>query len=158
MVYRTLATNVVIGINGITRQIILYDRQTGSNTLVSASRVTGGPADDHSMRASFSSDGQTLFIQSWASDLVPGDFNHSGDVLARTILTAAILPPVTPGQGPRLYWPFVPGDSSSVQFKNSLTDPNWQDLPGSITNIGVKDWAQDLAPATSGRFYRIISY
>lgn len=156
--YRTLATNVVNGATGITWQIVLYDRQTGSNTLVSASRFNGGPADDHSLRANFSPDGQTLLIQSWASDLVANDFNHSGDVLARTILTAVILPSVTPGQGPWLYWPFVPGNNYRVQFKNHLADPLWQNLPGSITNIGVKAWLQDITPAGPERFYRVISF
>ena len=52
------------------------------NTLASVNRFTGGPGDDHSMRANFSADGQTLLMQSWASDVVPGDFNRGGDVLA----------------------------------------------------------------------------
>jgi hypothetical protein len=156
--FRTLATNAVTGVSGITRQIVLYDRQTGSNSLVSASRFTSGAADDHSLRANFSADGQTLLIQSWASGLAAGDFNHSGDVFARTILTAVILPPATPGQGPWLYWPFVPGNNYRVQFKNNLADPVWQNLPGSLTNIGVKAWLQDTTPATPERFYRVILF
>lgn len=156
--FRTLATNIVPGVSGITRQIVLYDQLTGSNTLVSASRFTGGPADDYSTRASFSPDGQTLLIQSWASDLMGGDFNRSGDVLARAIFTAVILPSAAPGEGPWLYWPFVPGNNYRVQFKNSLEDPLWQDLPGSITNLGVKAWLQDATSANPQRFYRIISF
>lgn len=156
--FRTLATDVVTGASGITRQIVLYDRQTGSNTLVSASRFTGGPADDHSMRANFSADGQTLLMQSWASDLVPGDFNQSGDVFAYTIFMAVILPPAAPGQGPWIFWPFVPGNNYRVEFKNNLADPSWQALPGSITNTGVKAWLQDSTPASSERFYRVISF
>lgn len=156
--FRTMATNIVPGISGLTRQIVLYDRQTGSNSLVSVSRFTGGPADDHSMRASFSADGQTLLIQSWASDLVAGDFNNSGDVFARAIFTTVILPPFAPGQGPWLYWPLVAGNNYSVQFKDSLNDPLWQDLPGSITNIGVKAWLQDNTPTNSQRFYRVTSF
>ena len=156
--YRTRATNLVAGASGITRQIVLYDRQTGSNTLVSASRFTGGPADDHSLRASFSADGQTLLMQSWASDLTAGDFNHSGDAFAHTIFTATILPATTPGQGPWLSWPFVPGSQYTVQFKNSLADSLWQDLPGSSTKVGVKAWLQDTAPASPQRIYRVISF
>lgn len=156
--FRTLATNVVAGAGGITRQIILYDRQTGSNTLVSASRFTGASADDHSMRAVFSADGQTLLFQSWASDIAGNDFNRGGDVLARTIFTAMILPPAAPDQGPWLSWPLVPGRNSSVQFKNSLDDSIWQDVTGTITNVGVKAWLQDASPAGAQRFYRIISF
>lgn len=158
VVYRTLATNVVVGGNGIARQIILYDRQTGVNTLVSASRFTGGPADDHSQRAVFSADGQTLLLQSWASDLATGDFNFSGDVLATTIFTAMILPSSTPGEGPWLSWPILPGGNYRVQFKNDLSDPNWQNLPGTPATLGVKAWLQDSTLDSSRRIYRVISY
>lgn len=158
VVYRTLATNVVAGGNGITRQIILYDRQTGANTLVSASRFTGGPADDHSLRAVLSADGQTLLLQSWASDLAAGDFNFSGDVLATTIFTAMILPSSAPGEGPWLSWPILPGGNYRVQFKNDLSDSNWQNLPGTTATLGVKAWLQDSTPANSQRIYRVLSY
>lgn len=158
VVYRTLATNIVVGGNGITRQIVLYDRQTGVNTLVSASRFTGGPADDHSQRAVFSADGQMLLLQSWASDLAAGDFNFSGDVLATTIFTAMILPASTPGEGPWLAWPILPGGNYRVQFKNDLSDANWQDLPGTPATLGVKAWLQDSTPGNPQRFYRVVSY
>jgi len=158
VVYRTLATNIVVGGNGITRQIILYDRQTGVNTLVSASRFTGGPADDHSQRAVFSADGQTLLLQSWASDLAAGDFNFSGDVLATTIFTAIILPSSAPGEGPWLSWPILPGGNYRVQFKNDLSDTNWQNLPGTPATLGVKAWLQDSTPGSLQRFYRVFSY
>jgi hypothetical protein len=95
-------------------------------------------------------------FQSWASDLVANDFNRSGDVIAQAIFTAVILPPA-PGQGPWLYWPFVPGNNYGVQFKNTLNDPLWQTLPGSFTNIGVKAWQQDPAPNGTQRIYRILS-
>jgi hypothetical protein len=153
-----LATNIVAGANGITRQIILYDRQTGLNTIVSASRFTGLPADDHSLRASFSLDGQTLLLQSWASDMAANDFDRSSDVIAQTIFTAVILPPSAANQGPWLYWPFVPGNNYSVQFKNNLDEPIWQTLAGSVTNTGVKAWMQDAWPTNSQRFYQILSY
>jgi Tol biopolymer transport system component len=154
--YRTLATNVITGANGYMRQVVLYDRQSGLNQLVSASRLTGLPGDDHSSRPRFSTDGQTLLIQSWASDLAGNDFNRGGDVIAHAIFTAVILPPA-PGQGAWLYWPYVPGNNYGVQFKNHLDDPLWQNLTGTFTNIGVKAWQQDTTPATTQRFYRIFS-
>lgn len=158
VVYRTQATNVVVGVNGITRQIILYDRQTGVNTLVSTSRFTGGPADDHSQRAVLSADGQMLLLQSWASDLATGDFNFSGDVLATTIFAAMILPSSTPGEGPWLSWPILPGGNYRVQFKNDLSEADWQNLPGTPATLGVKAWLQDSTPDNSRRIYRVVSY
>ncbi len=153
--YRTLATNILsLGI-GLARQIVLYDQQTGANALVSTSQRKAGPGDDHSLRASFSADGQTLLVQSWASDLASGDFNRTGDVYAYTIFTAMILPAATPGQAPWISWPFVPGLNYRVQFKTNLSDYGWQDLPGTISNIGVKALLQDSSPAIDRRFYRV---
>lgn len=156
--YRTLANNVVAGANGTTRQIVLYDRLTGANSLLSASRLNGGRGDDYSTGVSFSADGQTLLLQSWASDLAPGDFNRTGDVFAYAFFTAVILPPATPGQGPWITWPFVPDNNYRVQFKNDLSDPDWQDMPGTFTTLGLKALQQDLTPNAARRFYRVVSY
>jgi Tol biopolymer transport system component len=154
VVYRTFATNIVADTGGMTGQIVMYDRQTGLNTLVSASRYTGLPGDDHSPRAIFSADGQTLLLQSWASDLAANDFNRAGDVLAKAIFTAIILPP-NAGQAPWIYWPLLAGNNYSVQFKSNLADTVWQPATGVMTNVGNKVWFQDTSATNSQRVYRI---
>jgi dipeptidyl aminopeptidase/acylaminoacyl peptidase len=148
--------NIVDGANGFTGHIYLFDRTTRNSKLVTKSRTSGKPADDHSTRAVFSVDGQTLLAQSWASDLAPGDFNRTADVFSHSILTLIILPPV-PGQGVWLYWPFAPGHNYGVQYKDSLDDLPWLDFPGTATNIGVKALMQDAAPG-GRRFYRVVAY
>lgn len=158
VVYRTLATNIVAGANGIARQIILYDQLSGQNTLVSASRYTGLPGDDHSFRARFSADGQTLLFQSWASDIVANDFNSSGDVLAQAIFTTVILPAANSGEAPWFYWPLVPGNNYDVQFKSGLSDLIWQTATGTMTNLANKVWFQDGSATNTQRFYRIRSF
>lgn len=155
--YRTLATNIVAGVDGVMRQIVLYDRQTGVNTLVTVNPLTGLAANDYSLRAQFSADGQTLLVQSWASDLVGNDGNSSGDAFARPIFTAIVLPPPAPGQGPWLYWPSMPGQNYRVQFKDDFADPVWQDLPGTNATVGVKVWQQDASSGGAKRFYRILA-
>lgn len=157
IVYRTRATNVVAGADGQRRHIVLYDCQTGLNTLVTVNPRTGLPANSLSPRAQFSADGQTLLVQSWASDLVDNDWNSAGDIFARPIFTAILVPPAGPGQGPWLYWPWMPGQNYRVQFKDHLGDPAWQELPGSNSTVGVKVWQQDATPAGIQRFYRIRS-
>jgi hypothetical protein len=44
-----------------------------------------------------------------------------------------------------------------VQFKNSLADPTWQALGGSVTIVGTQGYLNDLAAGTSQRFYRIVA-
>ena len=68
-------------------------------------------------------------FRTWASDILPQDNNESGDVLAYTLLTVVILPSSTPGQGPWLSWPWVPGGTYQVQYETSLMQPvNWTPL------------------------------
>jgi len=64
----------------------------------------------------------------------------------------------TTNQGPTLTWDAVPGAGYQVQFKNNLTDPQWQDLNGRATVVGSQGEITDLAPGPTQRFYRIISY
>ena len=155
--YRSVATNVVaVDTNGMA-DIFLYDRLADANTLLSAN-CSGSASGRQSLGPVFSADGRTLVLRTWASDAVPQDYNESGDVLAYTILTVVILPPATPGQGPWLSWTWVPGGNYQVQFKDRLSDPTWQTLPGSITNQGAKAYFQDTAPADTQRSYRINAY
>jgi hypothetical protein len=45
-----------------------------------------------------------------------------------------------------------------VQFKNSLSDPQWQSLGGPATVVGSQGSATDATPNASQRFYRIVSF
>ena len=156
--YRSLAPNVVANDTNGAADIFLYDQLTDANSLLSANRSGSGAAERQSLAPSFSADGQRLVFRTWASDILPQDYNESGDVLTYTFLTAVILSPNTPNQGPWISWPWVPDDTYRVQFKNRLNDPVWQDLPGDISNVGVKAYLQDSAPADTQRFYRILAY
>ncbi len=158
LTYRSQASNLVADDTNGFADIFLYDRLTDANTLLSARWTGNGAADRHSFAPVFSADGQTLLFQTWASDMVPNDANRSGDVLSYVLLTAMILPPPASGEGPLISWPWVPGNNYRVQFKASLSDPEWQELPGTIWTSGVKAHLQDSAPAGTRRFYRVLAY
>jgi Tol biopolymer transport system component len=156
--YRSLASDIVAGDTNGVPDIFLYDRQTGVNTLLSVSQPGGAPANNRSLTPVFSGDGSTLLFQSWASDLTAEDFNHSSDLFAYAFLSAIILPSASPGTGPTLSWPCVPGNNYRVEFKNHLEDSNWQPLSGAFTNLGNRAWLQDLSPNANQRYYRIVSF
>jgi Tol biopolymer transport system component len=158
LAYRSLASDIVPGDTNGVPDIFLYDRQTGVNTLLSSSQPSGTPANNRSLTPIFSGDGSTLLFQSWASDLTGGDFNHNSDLFAYTFLSAIILPSASPGAGPSLSWPWVPGNNYRVEFKNHLEDSNWQPFSGTFTNLGNKAWLQDLSPNANQRYYRIVSF
>jgi len=44
-----------------------------------------------------------------------------------------------------------------VQFKNNLTDSAWQVLNTTVTVVGNQAYAEDLAPAATQRFYRVVA-
>jgi Tol biopolymer transport system component len=157
--YRSSATNLLsTSTSNTVPNLFLYDRTVGSSTLLTASRFTGAPGDNRSLSPVFSGDGRTLFFQSWASDLVPQDFNHWEDMFELALLYASISPASVPGQGPMLTWPARPGESYQVQFKNSLSDALWQPVVGSVTIVGNQAHLTDLAPAAGERFYRVTAF
>jgi len=158
LAFRSLASDIVPGDTNGVPDIFLYDRQAGVNTLLSSSQPSGAAADNRSLTPVFSSDGSILFFQSWASDLTDGDFNHNSDLLAYTFLSAIILPSASPGGGPTVSWPWLPGNNYRVEFKNRLEDSDWQPLSGTFTNLGNKARLQDLSPNANRRFYRIVSF
>jgi hypothetical protein len=55
-------------------------------------------------------------------------------------------------------WPAVPGVGYQVQFKDSLTDPEWEALPGPATVVGAQGQIIDLTPNGQQRYYRLISF
>jgi Tol biopolymer transport system component len=91
--YRSSATNLLVPPTSNTvPNLFLYDRFAGTSTLLTASRYSDEPADNRSLLPVFSGDGRTLVFQSWASDLVPQDFNHWDDVFALNFLYLSISP------------------------------------------------------------------
>jgi len=107
----------------------------------------------------FCADGRTLLFQSWASDLVANDFNQSGDLFAFAFIYANVVPGATPGSGPTIDWPAVPEQGYRVEYKNHLTDSNWQEVTGTVTIVGNRGYLTDPAPPASGqRFYRVVAH
>ena len=172
--YRSAATNLAPGDMTAWPNVFLYDRLTGGTTLVSASEFGAGAASGPSLSPVFSGDGQTLLFASWASDLAPGDFNESSDVFALALPTgstntAAALKftgltwqtangQFSTNQPLTLSWPAVPGAGYQVQFKDDLTDPNWEVLASPATVVGNQGQIIDSSPAGTNRFYRIVSF
>jgi Tol biopolymer transport system component len=63
--------------------VFVFDRQEGRTTLVSLDQAGRRSGNGSSLNAGFSSDGRRVVFQSRASDLVPGDSNHTWDVFLR---------------------------------------------------------------------------
>ena len=163
--YRSYVTNITFGVTNSVPNVFLYDQQTGSNTLLSAN-ASGTTGNSHSFAPQFSGDGRTVVFQSWASDLIPQDFNQVNDLVAVKIATSnpvqvfagqMVFVPSTL-QSPTLTWPAMLGTNYQVQFKNNLTDSTWQTLNGNTWVDGTQGYATDLAPNAGQRFYRVVAF
>ncbi len=162
VVFRSDASNLVPGDNNTAGDLFLYDLLTGNTSAVSVSQFRDVTANNCSFNAYFSGDSSTLVFESWASDLVSGDFNQSGDIFAIN-LKSTYTPTPFAGQifftaPPKLIFPALFGHGYLVQFKNNLSDATWQVLNGQVTVVGNQGSANDLAPEAGQRFYRIVAY
>jgi len=132
--YRSSASNLVAGATNGQPQIILYNYQTGTQTLVSASAFGAFGGNNRSLLPQFSGDSQTLVFQSWAADLAALDFNQSASLYSLRVAPDSTSPPFlgqiafapAPLRNPVLTWPATTGQNYQVQFKNNLNDPVWQ--------------------------------
>jgi Tol biopolymer transport system component len=166
IIYRSFASDLVLGDTNGVPDVFLYDRLAGSTSLLSLSAWGDYPANNRSGYPVFSGDSQTVVFQSWASDLAPLDFNQSGDVFALKLATSGtnqtfsselVFRPAAGGL-PTLVWPAQPGTSYRVHFKDDLGDPAWQDLVGTVSVVGDHAYASDLLPGNGKRFYRIVGF
>jgi Tol biopolymer transport system component len=159
--YHSAASDIVPGDTNDVPDVFIYDRLTGTTTLLTSSRFGPWSASNRSMDPIFSADGKVLFFESAASDLLEHDFNNQLDVFAYNIISSADLPvfqvSLAPaGHGIDMTWPVPPGTTCQVQFKNSLTDAQWQDLRTGVTITGNQGYLSDSGSGPQ-RFYRILA-
>jgi Tol biopolymer transport system component len=170
--YRSVATNLVQGdLNGAA-DVFLYDQTTGLTSLVNVNWFGSASGNAESLRPVFSGDGQTLFFQSWASDLVAGDFSAGGTLFALNLPSLYSTPAPPPlnvafggnfsaqgisGQGAVITWPAAVGKTYQVQYKNDLNNSAWQILNASVTIEGNQACVRDASGPSPQRFYRIVS-
>jgi hypothetical protein len=162
--YRSAADNLVPGDTNGVPDIFLHDVVSGTTTLLTASRFGAAAGNNRSLTPVFSGNGQILFLNSWASDLVQGDFNNNEDVLAFDLYGGTVVAPfpvrVQSASSPPatwLSWPIEAGKSYHVQFKQNLNDAVWQELTGQISILGDEAQMKDERVSAS-RFYRVVAY
>ena len=162
--YRSFASNLVNGDSNGVPDLFLYDRNSGTTTLLTSSLASGGSGANRSADPCFSPDGQTVVFQSAAFDLVTHDFNLSGDIFAFNLFGGGLIPvfyvqplpgPPASNTSPTLGWPVLAGKTYLVLYKNNLNDPAWQPLPGNITFFGNTAHFTDSNPSGGQRYYRI---
>lgn len=165
VVYRSAATNIVpVDVNGVP-DVFVWDRLSGTTTLLSVSSSGLTTANNRSLTPFLSADGAVAIFASWASDMVARDFNQACDLFAVSMAGSGAAPAfrvtALPGIGPNggiwLTWPILPNKIFQVQFKNAMEDANWQTLAGNVTIEGGQGYLNDPTTTSSQRFYRILA-
>lgn len=80
VVFASDATNLVVGDLNNVKDIFVRDRLRGVTLLASINRAGTGSGNGASVMPVLAADGRTLLFQSFASDLIEGDFNETADV------------------------------------------------------------------------------
>jgi Ca2+-binding RTX toxin-like protein len=98
IVFQSLGTSIIPGMNDTMLQIVARDLRTGELSLMSLGE-TGSGANGGSLRPKFSADGKSVIFDSAASDLVgPGlDGNMTSDVFAATLPPAPVADDILAG-------------------------------------------------------------
>ena len=96
------ASDLVPGDTNGVPDVFLYDRLTGTTTMLTSSRFGPWSASNRSIDLVFSADGKVLFFESAASDLLEYDFNNQLDVFACNIVSSADVPVFQSFSGLRL--------------------------------------------------------
>jgi len=164
--YRSVASNLVLGLSNAVPNIYLFDRLSNSTALVSARQSGSAASHNRSSPPMFSGDGLALIFTSWAADLAPNDFNNCADVFelplygsstSSNFAVSVSLETGSPGSN-LLSWPVVAGQTYRAQFKQNLSDPAWQDLNAQIAVIGNRAYLTNANSSGAQRFYRIVAF
>ena len=165
VVFYSDASNLVAGDTNAKDDVFVHDRQTGQTTRVSVNSA-GEQGNNDSYICDISGDGRYVAFHSWASNLVTGDSNNTGDVFVhdrQTGQTTLVSISSSGGQGNGSSGvPSISVDGRYVAFwsaANSLInqdDNGWQDIfvhdrqTGETTSVSIT-----AAGATgNGSFYR----
>lgn len=153
VVYRSLASDIVAGDTNGVSDVFLYDSKTAKNTILSGAGSFSG--NNSSSAPVFSRDGKTIVFQSWASNLMPGDFNQSIDLFAFPFLYAGMT--VDTQNNPVINWPATPDQVYTVEYKDQLSDATWRPIPSPVTIVGNRGYLTNSALPAAFRFYRVSS-
>ena len=158
VIFRSGATNIVASDTNTIPDLFVYDRLTGTNTLLTQNLSGNAPANNRSRSPVFSGNGKTVVFQSWASDISTNDFNQLGDMYAFAfeLFFVTISPASSPAGGKVLTWPATPGETYVVQYKNDLVTANWSPLAGTVNIIGNRAYLTNTPPIPEQRFYRVV--
>jgi hypothetical protein len=98
VIFRSLATNLVVDDINSKADIFVHDRHSGITTRVSVDAL-GAEANGDSTAPKISNDGRYVVFDTYATNLVPDDLNYASDVIIRAfpnVTAASVVPEMIP--------------------------------------------------------------
>ncbi len=178
--FESEATDLVAGDGNLTWDVFVRDLQTNTTERASVD-TAGGDSDGPSGNPSISADGRYVAFDSWATDLVVGDGNATGDVFVRDLQTNTTTRASVDTTGGDSDFgsgaPSISADGRYVAFESWATDlvagdgNGWQDIfvrdrqtntttRASVDTLGgdPDGWSQDPAISADGRYVAFHSF
>ncbi len=153
--YRSYATDIVTGDTNPAPKLYLFDRLAGTNSILSAAQTGSNPFPWISAPV-ISAGADNVAFLSIGSDLVSNDVNRVSDAFAvRVLYHIQVSPLAMPGATTTLAWQTVPTRTYQVQYKNNLSDSQWQTLSATISLVG-NEGSVTVPADQPNRFYRIV--
>lgn len=144
VVFASRASDLVPGDDNRATDIFVRDRWAGATHCLSRNFAGTGTGNRLSSNPILSADGRTVAFQSFASDLVPGDYNDTRDVFV-----VSMGGPDADGDGMEDDW--------EMAYFNTLT----RDGSGDFDNDGASDFAEFRAgtnPANNASILRVLRF
>ncbi|HET6162981.1 MAG TPA: hypothetical protein VFG37_04900 [Planctomycetota bacterium] len=141
VVFVSRAPNLVANDTNNRNDVFVHDMASGATTRVSVSS-TGTEGDNESEWAAISADGRYVAFESWSSNLVAGDTNHTHDVFVHdrsNATTERVSLDSNGGEsdGDSLH-PSISADGRWVAFESSSTNLVTGDTLG-VTDVFLRD-------------------
>lgn len=173
--YRSVASDIVPGDTNGVADLFVFDQVNNTTVAVTVNQAGSATANSWSLMPVFSGDSSNLVFESYAANLPAPGFNEwsaiyefnlasfpfvagqggSDPTNSASVFFVQLIPPGA-SQYPGVNWPVAPGKTYQAQFKNDLTDTNWQNVNGSVIILGGTAQINDLSPSPNRRFYRVI--
>ncbi len=145
------ASNLVSGDTNGTADVFVRDTKTNTTTRISFSS-SGAQGNNFSVRSSISADGRYVAFESYASNLVSGDTNGTGDVFVRdtqTNTTTRISLDSSGVQGNLAStWPSISADGRYVAFRSGANNLVSGDTNG-VSDTFVRDTQTNITTRVS---------
>ena len=149
--------------DAILTNVVVFGSQAGTNlTLLGPLDLAPGQSEQYTGSLTVPSNIGAVTITVTGQEICKGTWitNTTSCPVATTVLVIG-TPNVNANGFFSLSFPTVNGESYTVQYKNTLSDPTWTDLvpPGSVPGTGGLLNIYDPSPAAlhPTRFYRVMS-